>query len=216
YALPQLDFAGEDRDRAVGVDAEPRVEHAVVVEAAGQRGGLRLAERIGGERKRDDQRAAGLQEIAARERGLHAISFAARCTARTMRLCEAQRHRWSFNASLISRSLGRGLPSSSALEAPHWARPQPNFGPFSSRSLRRTYRSGVSGATADTFRVAPFTRNVKSAILSSGQGLCAWAGNESVHHRGGGEPAQARRRVGAPAAAPHAAPGGGVVRSYFG
>jgi len=52
---------------------------------------------------------------------------------------------------------------------------------------------------------------VKSAILSSGQGLCAWAGNESVHHRGGGEPAQARRRVGAPAAAPHAAPGGGVV-----
>src|SRR5882762_2608171 len=116
-ALPQLDLAGEDRDRAVGVDAQPGIEHAVVVEAPGERGGLRLAERLGGERERNDQRAAGLEEIAARERGLHAISFAARCTARTMRLCEAQRHRWSFRACLISRSLGRGLPSSSALAA---------------------------------------------------------------------------------------------------
>src|SRR5258706_415742 len=65
------------------------------------------------------------------------------------------------------------LPSSSTVQAPHWASPQPNFGPFSSRSLRRTYRSGVSGATEDTRRVAPFTRNVKSAMISSGQGLCA-------------------------------------------
>src|SRR5260221_7536721 len=63
------------------------------------------------------------------------------------------------------------LPSISTVHAPHWASPQPNFGPFSSRSLRRTYRSGVSGATEDTFRVVPFTRNVKSAIVSSGQGL---------------------------------------------
>src|SRR3989449_224145 len=65
------------------------------------------------------------------------------------------------------------LPSSSTVQAPHWASPQPNFGPFSSRSLRRTYRSGVSGATDDTRRVAPFTRNVKSAMISSGQGLYA-------------------------------------------
>src|SRR2546427_7484216 len=90
------------------------------------------------------------------------------------------------------------LPSISTVQAPHWPRPQPNFGPFSSRSLRRTYRSGVSGATDDTRRVAPFTRNVKSAMISSGQGLCAWAGNESVHQRDGGGPAQARRRVGTP------------------
>src|SRR5258706_176819 len=61
------------------------------------------------------------------------------------------------------------LPSISTVHAPHWASPQPNFGPFSSRSLRRTYRSGVSGATEDTFRVAPFTRNVKSAMISSGR-----------------------------------------------
>src|SRR5258708_27202458 len=63
------------------------------------------------------------------------------------------------------------LPSSSTVQAPHWASPQPNFGPFSSRSLRRTYRSGVSGATEDILRVAPFARNVKSAMISSGQGL---------------------------------------------
>src|SRR5712691_5354188 len=60
------------------------------------------------------------------------------------------------------------LPSISTVQAQHWASPQPNFGPFSSRSLRRTYRSGVSGATDDTRRVAPFTRNVKSAMISSG------------------------------------------------
>src|SRR5712691_4052636 len=36
-------------------------------------------------------------------------------------------------------------------------------------------------------------------MISSGQGLYAWAGNESVHHRDGGELAQARRRrLGAP------------------
>src|SRR6266571_8164665 len=241
-ALPQLDLAGENGDRAVRVDAQPRVEHAVVVEAPGERGGLRLAERqLGGKRKRNDQRAAGLEEIAARERGLHAISFAARCTARTMRLCEAQRHRCPFRACLISRSLGRGLESSSALSAmimpllqsphwqacssmkarcsgcsfsivpspssvviwpfaaadtvteqertdlpsistvhaPHWASPQPNFGPFSSRSLRRTYRSGVSGATDDTRRAAPFTRNVKSAMISSGRVLVLGRGKKA-------------------------------------
>src|SRR5258707_15768957 len=76
------------------------------------------------------------------------------------------------------------LPSSSTVQAPHWASPQPNFGPFSSRSLRRTYRSGVSGATAVTFRVAPFTRNVKSAMILLRSGVLGR--NESVHQRGGG------------------------------
>src|SRR5712691_3401823 len=66
-------------------------------------------------------------------------------------------------------------------QAPHWASPQPNFGPFSSRSLRRTYRSGVSGATEDTFRVAPFTRNVKSAMVLLRSGSSAWAGKRSLH-----------------------------------
>src|SRR6266571_5777229 len=70
------------------------------------------------------------------------------------------------------------LPSSSTVQAPHWASPQPNLGPFSSRSLRRTYRSGVSGASEDSFRVAPFTRNVKSAMFVLRSGSSAWAGTK--------------------------------------
>src|SRR5438128_9696418 len=72
-----------------------------------------------------------------------------------------------------------GLPSSSTVQAPHWASPQPNFGPFSSKSLRRTYRSGVSGATDDTRRAAPFTRNVKSAMISSGGVLVLGRGKKA-------------------------------------
>src|SRR5436309_1481149 len=87
------------------------------------------------------------------------------------------------------------LPSISTVQAPHWASPQPNFGPFSSRSLRRTYRSGVSGATDETFRVAPFTRNVKSAMILLRSGSCAWAGKESLHHRGGPSRLQGIRAV---------------------
>src|SRR5437899_11279050 len=98
-------------------------------------------------------------------------------------------------AETVTEDERADLPSISTVHAPHWASPQPNFGPFSSRSLRRTYRSGVSGAIEDTFRVAPFTRNVKSAMISSGRDLCIWAGNESLHHRGGGEPARARRAL---------------------
>src|SRR5712692_6740959 len=71
------------------------------------------------------------------------------------------------------------LPSISTVQAPHWASPQPNFGPFSSRSLRRTYRSGVSGATDDTRRAAPFTRNVKSAMIFSGRVLVLGRGKKA-------------------------------------
>ena len=44
-ALAELDLAGEDRRVAVGVDADPGVEHAVVIEAAGQPCGLLRAKR---------------------------------------------------------------------------------------------------------------------------------------------------------------------------
>src|SRR5258708_353926 len=43
------------------------------------------------------------------------------------------------------------LPSISTVHAPHWASPQPNFGAFSSRSLR------VNGATRKVSAVAPDT-----------------------------------------------------------
>jgi hypothetical protein len=73
-ALAELDLAGEDGHRAVRVDAQPRVEHAVAGEAAGQAGrGRGLRECI--ERKRDHQRAAGFEESAARSHDC--ISFAA-------------------------------------------------------------------------------------------------------------------------------------------
>ena len=65
------------------------------------------------------------------------------------------------------------LPSTSAEHAPHWASPQPNFGPFSSRSLRRTYSRGVSGSTA-TVRVPPLTRSVKVAMASSVAGRATY------------------------------------------
>src|SRR5207249_10448707 len=113
-ALPQLDLAGEDRHRAVRSGGAPGVEQAVRVEAPRQRGGPVLR---GGETRPEcesnDERAAPLEEGPAGGHGR--ISWAARCTARTIRLCEAQRHRWPLSAALISRSLGRGLRSSSAL-----------------------------------------------------------------------------------------------------
>src|SRR6059036_618382 len=59
-----------------------------------------------------------------------------------------------------------GLPSTSTVQAPHCASPQPNFGPFSSKSFLKIYRSGVSGST-DTVLVSPFTLRMKFAILPS-------------------------------------------------
>src|SRR5438128_6190019 len=66
-----------------------------------------------------------------------------------------------------------GLPSISTVQAPHWASPQPNFGPFSSRSFLSTYRSGASGST-DTVVVLPFTRRLKLAMIASSVGLRAY------------------------------------------
>src|SRR2546428_12384588 len=59
-----------------------------------------------------------------------------------------------------------GLPSTSTVQAPHWASPQPNFGPFSSRSFLRMYRSGVSRST-DTVLASPLTPRGKLAMMSS-------------------------------------------------
>src|SRR5712671_5550892 len=58
-----------------------------------------------------------------------------------------------------------GLPSISTVQAPHCARPQPNLGPFSSRSFRRMYRSGVLASTA-TVLVLPLIRRSKLAMIA--------------------------------------------------
>ena len=120
-ALAQLDLAGEDRHGAVGIDPQPGVETAVAVEAARQRRGF-SAHAARSEREGDHE-AAGCEELAAR-RPHGRISAAAFCTARTMRLCEAQRQRWPLRAARTSRSLGFGLRSSRALAAMTMPLPQ--------------------------------------------------------------------------------------------
>ena len=89
YALADLDLARENGDRAVGVEPQPAVEHAVVLEAARQ-----LA--------RCSSRSA------------HAASPTTRRMARRMRWCVPQRHRLPASASRISVSPGLGLASSRA------------------------------------------------------------------------------------------------------
>src|SRR5437879_1795942 len=42
------------------------------------------------------------------------------------------------------------FPSMITVHAPHWPSPQPNLGPCSSRSSRRTYKSGVVGSVSTT------------------------------------------------------------------
>ena len=78
-ALPELGLAGEDRDRAVRVDADPRIEHRRVLEAARKlrrflrlgAGVLRLRrEHARREREADDERAAAREELAALHRAV--------------------------------------------------------------------------------------------------------------------------------------------------
>src|SRR6185436_14274001 len=111
-ALAELYLAGENGHRAVRLDAQPAVQHAVAIEAPGQLCSCRLSQRnFREEGEANDQPGTCLEELSAGKSRAHAISFAAFCTARTMRLCEAQRHRWPFSACLISSSVGFGLRS---------------------------------------------------------------------------------------------------------
>ena len=107
-ALAELRLAGEDGDRAVGVDADPGVEEARVVEAAraasaARRGRRRfLRKRARQQREADDQRAGAGKHAAARGAEVGRCAFisrpsprpprrptssarAARCTALRMR-----------------------------------------------------------------------------------------------------------------------------------
>lgn len=82
-ALADLDLAGRDRDAAVAGEPHPGRQSWIGHEADRQ----------------------------FRRRGRHglAISEAARSTARTMRLCDPQRHRLRSSAVLTSASVGDGL-----------------------------------------------------------------------------------------------------------
>src|SRR5207249_5056010 len=61
--LAQLDLAGEDRHGAVGLDAQPGVEHAVRLEAARQ--SVLAQSQSRSERESDDESSAHLQEVTA-------------------------------------------------------------------------------------------------------------------------------------------------------
>src|ERR1700739_1226194 len=58
------------------------------------------------------------------------------------------------------------LPSMITVQAPHWPNPQPNLGPCSSRSSRKTYKSGVVGSVSTT-RDWLFTRSEIRAMRVS-------------------------------------------------
>ena len=90
-ALADFHLAGADSHGAVRIEAQPLIESAVGVEAAGQLGG-----------RAHDAAFAG------------ASSRAARCTALMMRVCVPQRHRLRASACLMSSSVGSGLRPSSA------------------------------------------------------------------------------------------------------
>src|ERR1700674_6074149 len=57
------------------------------------------------------------------------------------------------------------FPSMITVHAPHWPRPQPNLGPCSPRSSRKTYKSGVLGSMSTT-RDWLFTRSEIRAMAS--------------------------------------------------
>ena len=133
-ALAELGFAGEDRDRAVRFDLDPRIEHGGRFEAAGKlrrRFGL-CADvlplgRRGAQRRRKreahDQCPAACQKVAPLAIHVHPpfgrprlafMSPAARSTARRMRMCVPQRQRFVFMCRRISALEGAGFVSSSA------------------------------------------------------------------------------------------------------
>src|ERR1700722_11466426 len=60
-------------------------------------------------------------------------------------------------------------PSPSTEQEPHWASPQPNFGPCRASSFESTYSKGVSGSAA-TGQARPFTVMLSlSAIVLPGR-----------------------------------------------
>ena len=121
-ALPQLHLAHEQGDGLVGVDAQPRVEFAVGVQVAGQArfvgDSCRLRQgRIQRNAKGQRDIARGFQEATTGggECVVHdQAPFAARRTARTMRLWAPQRHKLPSRAERTSASVGLGLRSSKA------------------------------------------------------------------------------------------------------
>src|SRR6185436_9907464 len=113
-ALPEFDLAGEHRDAAVGIDAQPGIQRAVGLQAAREPRRVLPEPDFWHEAEREDDATDGGDEVAARQaRSVHGQTFpfccAARRTARMIRLWVPQRQRLLTSAARTSASRGCGL-----------------------------------------------------------------------------------------------------------
>src|SRR5438105_13122397 len=75
-----------------------------------------------------------------------------------------------------SRQDRAASPSTSTVQAPHWAMPQPYFVPVKPSASRSTQSSGVAGSTSTSSRL-PFTlRLITSRLLSADSTVRAHGG----------------------------------------
>src|SRR5262245_52928222 len=116
-ALPQLHLTRENGGATVGIDTDPSIQSAVLLQACGQPFLSSRKLRIERERNDDGPEASG--ELTPIESGgghvrVLPLACAARSTARTMRLWVPQRQRLPASAARTSRSFGRGLRSSNS------------------------------------------------------------------------------------------------------
>ncbi len=119
-ALPELDLAGEDRGAAVRADADPAIKPAVGLQAAGETRRFLPARDTWIEGEGNHDGAEARRELPPVKTGsVHGqvlpFAWAARMTARTMRLWVPQRQRLAASAERTSCSLGLGLRSSNSL-----------------------------------------------------------------------------------------------------
>src|SRR5262249_39316854 len=118
-ALAELDLAGEHDGGAIGIDAQPGIEHAISLQAAGQPCCL-LRQAGLSQRERNHNRAEAGAELPPCEHwSVHGqplpLSWAARNTARMMRPWVPQRQRLPASAARTSSSLGGVVRSRSGL-----------------------------------------------------------------------------------------------------
>src|SRR6266545_7485680 len=70
---------------------------------------------------------------------------------------------WPAAADTGTEQERTGSPFRCTVQAPHWAMPQPNLGPFTSSTSRNTHKRGISGSTS-TLDFLPLT---VSSIMES-------------------------------------------------
>ncbi len=131
----EVDLAGVDDHAAVALEREECIDRVELQRAAVGRTragvrGRRLRDTERQPRHADDERAVA-QEMAARHcsdvhdqllafgfvPGLAGAGVAARCTARSTRSCDPQRHRWPANAACVCSRVGFGVLRNNATVA---------------------------------------------------------------------------------------------------